>query len=83
MRSYFKLWQVGSVFTVEEPEQYDFIWASLIPHKGLWVAMLNYNYNTYISGFSLSNDPNSGVPLASINLGSFLQFEDYSLHPPD
>jgi hypothetical protein len=85
MRSYFKLYLKDSVFYSnlgEVPDQNpDLILASLIPHKGNWAQMLNYNAHTYVTFNYFGNDPTQGVPLLSTNLGSFLFFEDYSRHP--
>jgi len=84
MRSYYKVYQKGSVFYAElgeVPGAPDAIWASLKPEKAEWVNMLNYNYNTYVGLSYFGNDPNLGIPLGSISIGSFLFFEDYSLHP--
>jgi hypothetical protein len=86
MRSYIKAYQKGTVFYPElglVPGSPDAIWAILRPRKQGYLDMINYNYNTYVNFSYFGTDPSLGVPLAASSIGSFITFEDYSLHPID
>jgi len=92
MRSYFKIYQQGTVFYPsigEVPDPLSFgpdpfknqsIWAVKSPHKQLMIDMLNYNYNNYIDFTYFGPDPTRGIAIGSISIGSYIFFEDYSLH---
>lgn len=88
VRSYFKIYQKGRVYyahagEVPNDNQATIIWAVKVPKKTDFVAMLNYNNNNYVAYTYLGPDPvqGHGVSLNTISFGSFITFEDYSLHP--